>query len=197
MAGKPKGPRNTLHIKNMVCDRCIQVVEEELGKLHIPVFDIKLGEVITDGPLSKEQTNQIRAALENRGFVLLEDKAGQLIEKIKTMVITTVRRSPQKAKTNFSRQLQQEIGKDYNYLSTLFSSVENVTIERYTILQKIEYAKELLIYNELTLGEIAFQLGYSSVQHLSGQFRKTTGMSPSQFKKLREKTRKPLDKLNT
>ena len=189
--------RNTLHIKNMVCDRCIQVVEEELSKLYIPILDIKLGEVVTANPLSKEQTNQVRAVLENRGFELLEDKAGQLIEKIKTVVIDSVRNPHKKTKTNFSQQLQQEIGRDYNYLSALFSSVENVTIERYIILQKIEYAKELLIYNELTLGEIAFQLGYSSVQHLSGQFRKTTGMSPSQFKKLREKTRKPLDKLNT
>ena len=188
---------DALHIKNMVCDRCVQVVEEELGKLHIPILDIKLGEVITANPLSEEQTEQIRTALENRGFELLEDKAGLLIEKIKTAVISSVRNARNKTKANFSHQLQEEIGRDYGYLSTLFSSVENITIERYIILQRIEYAKELLIYDELTLSEIAFQLGYSSVQHLSGQFRKTTGMSPSQFKKLREKNRKSLDKLNT
>ena len=181
----------------MVCDRCIQVVGEELSKLRIPVMDIKLGEVITEHSLSREQTEQVRSVLENRGFELLEDKMGKLIEKVKTTVITLVRDSDKKTKTNFSQYLRKEIGRDYGYLSTLFSSVENITIERYIILQKIEYAKELLIYNELTLSEIAFQLGYSSVQHLSGQFRKTTGMSPSQFKKLREQTRKPLDKLNT
>ena len=197
MARKPTISRNTLHIKNMVCDRCIQVVKEELNKLHVPILDIKLGEVTTANPLSKEQTEQIRKALENRGFELLEDQAGRLIEKIKTTVITSVRDPHKRAKTNFSQYLQEEIGRDYGYLTTLFSSVENITIERYIILQKIEYAKELLIYDELTLSEIAFQLGYSSVQHLSGQFRKTTGMTPSQFKKLRKKIRKPLDKLKT
>lgn len=185
-----------LHIKNMVCGRCIRVVNEELAKLGLHVHHIELGKVeIADG-LTPEQVGKIREVLENSGFELLDDKKTKIIEQIKTLVINKVHYNNDQPDTlNFSDFLEQTIGMDYSYLSTLFSSVEGITIEKYMILQKIELVKELLVYDELSLSEIAYKMGYSSVAHLSSQFKKVTGLTPSHFKQLQEQKRKPLDEI--
>ena len=194
-----------LLIKNMVCNRCIKVVKEELEKLGLDVRSIVLGEVVVDGIFENLPIGKIKAALEDNGFELIEDKKAKLIEQIKLAILELVRNDADKfpADVKYSNLLTgkagyiiKNIGMDYHYLSSLFSSVENITIEQYIILQKIERAKELLKYGELTLSEIAFKLGYSSVQHLSNQFKKVTGLTASQFKNMTENIRKPLDKLN-
>ena len=185
----------TLYIKNMVCNRCIQVVGEELERLGVDVADIQLGEVKLAQKVSEEQLLLLREVLSHREFKLLEDNNSKLIEQIKTAAINLVHNPEVKINLNVSDYLEQRIGKDYSYLSNLFSSVENVTIEKFIILQKVEKVKELLIYNELTLSEISYELDYSSVQYLSGQFSKVTGMSPSAFKKLIIKERLPLDRV--
>ncbi len=184
-----------LFIKNMVCNRCIQVVEEDLSRAGYNVMDIKLGEVLLADEFPDEDIPAIKEMLEKRGFELLEDKSRKLIERIKNLTIEIIHQSGKPLKMNYSSFFESEIGRDYKSLSTLFSSVEGITIEHYIILQKIEKVKELLIYDELTLSEISYQLNYSSVQHLSNQFKKTSGMSPSSFKKLKKKGRKPLDQL--
>lgn len=179
----------------MVCNRCIQVAREELSQLGIEVVDIQLGEVKLAEKVNLIQLDQIRDVLMDRGFELLEDSNSKLIEHIKTAIIDLIHNPEITINQNVSHYLEQRIGKDYSYLSNLFSSVENVTIERYLILQKVEKVKELLIYDELTLSEISYKLDYSSVQYLSGQFRRVTGMSPSEFRKLTTKERLPLDKV--
>ncbi|MEQ8715112.1 MAG: AraC family transcriptional regulator [Cyclobacteriaceae bacterium] len=187
----------TLYIKNMVCNRCIQVVQEELNRLDIEVVDIQLGEVKLAQKVDSQQLDQIREVLIARGFELLEDSNSKLIEQIKTAIIDLIHNPDVASNQNVSNYLEKKIGKDYSYLSNLFSSVENITIERYHILQKVEKVKELLVYDEMTLSEISYKLNYSSVQYLSGQFRKVTGMSPSEFKKLTTKERLPLDGVAT
>ena len=184
----------TLIIKNMVCGRCIKVVKEELEKLGLSIINISLGEVIiggTDLPYDK-----IKRTLEDNGFELLENKRAKTIERIKLFVIKFINDDKMLSSgKKFSSQLAHEMNMDYNYLSSLFSSIEQITIEQFVILQKIEKAKELLKYGELTLSEIAYRLGYSSVNHLSGQFKKVTGMSASEFKNLTGSSRKPIDKI--
>ncbi|MDL1893311.1 helix-turn-helix domain-containing protein [Sphingobacteriales bacterium CHB3] len=184
----------TLHIKNMVCNRCIKVVGEELEKLGFDVRSIVLGEVVVAGPVD---LGVIRPVLEENGFELIEDQRAKTIEHIKQAVLKLVRRDAEQEpmRLKHSEYIAHEVGKDYHSLSTLFSSIENVTIEQYIILQRIERAKELLKYGELTLSEISYKLGYSSVQHLSNQFKKVTGMTPGEFKKLMANMRKPLDKV--
>lgn len=187
---------SVLHIKNMVCGRCIRVVNEELSKLGLHIRHAELGKVeIADG-LTPEQVETIRKVLQDSGFELLDDKKTKIIEQIKTLVISKVHyNSEQPDNMNFSGFLEREIGMDYSYLSTLFSSVEGITIEKYMILQKIELVKELLVYDELSLSEIAYKMGYSSVAHLSSQFKKVTGLTPSHFKQLQEQKRRPLDEI--
>lgn len=185
-----------LYVKNMVCNRCIQVVKEELSLLGIEVQDIQLGEVRLAQPISAHKLNEVREVFAKRGFEILEDSNSKLIEQIKTAIIDLVHNPEIVINQNVSDYLEELIGKDYSYLSNLFSSVENITIERYLILQKVEKIKELLVYDELTLSEISYKMNYSSVQYLSGQFRKVTGMSPSEFKKLTKKERLPLDKVS-
>ncbi len=183
-----------LHIKNMVCNRCIEAVAQELDSLSIHYSGIQLGEVILTKPVSEHLKATLSQQLEKRGFELLKDKNSQLIQKIKTLVIDSIRNAKTPT-TNYSTYLENEIGRDYSQISTIFSSVEGVTIERYIILQRLERVKELLIYDELTLSEIAHEVGYSSVHHLSNQFKKNTGMSPTQFKKLHSPNRKSLDQV--
>ncbi len=186
----------TLHIKNMVCNRCIKVVGEELEKLGIKVNLIELGNVELKKPLDKEETVKVKEVLYENGFELIDDKKSLIIEKIKTLVIELIHYQKEKAqRINYSDFISSEIGYDYSYLSNLFSSVEGTTIEKYIINQKIEKVKELLVYDEFNLNEIAFQLGYSSVQHLSSQFKKVTGLSPTHFKSIKENKRKPLDRI--
>jgi AraC family transcriptional regulator len=187
----------TLHIKNMVCNRCKIVVRQELEKLgHHPV-KVELGEVELDkATLNADELAQIDNALLSVGFERIDDKKARLVENIKNKVITTIHSdAASNRKFNWSDILADELNYDYAYLSSLFSSVEGITLEQYIIRQKIERAKELLFYDELNLSEIAMKLGYSSVAHLSSQFKKITGLTPSELKKSRTsgETRNPLD----
>lgn len=176
----------------MVCGRCVRVVKEELEKLGLTVEAIDLGEATVSGKINRDQ---IRNVLAEAGFELLEDKRAKLVEQIKNFIIWLVQH-PQESNYNYSDQIASHLEKDYHYLSQLFSSSENVTIEKFIILQKIERVKELLVYNEQSLSEMAYALGYSSVAHLSSQFKQVTGFTPSAFKKLKSHNRKPLDKLS-
>lgn len=178
----------------MVCPRCIKVVREEFEKIGLLIESIKLGEVVVAGKISEQQSNQINKLLLENGFELISDKKSRLIDKIKTEIIDIIHHNKEiPLSLNFSEYLSNEIGTDYSYLSTLFSSVEGSTIEKYIILQKIEKVKELIVYDELSLSEIAYNLDYSSPQHLSNQFKKITGLSPSHFKNIKGINRKPID----
>jgi AraC family transcriptional regulator len=187
----------TLHIKNMVCHRCIRAVNDGLVALGLHPVKVELGEVVLqEDSLSPEEQAKLEGMLNDLGFERIDDKRSRLIEKIKKFVINTVHdKEGMDRKLNWSSVLSDEMHYEYNYLSNLFSSVEGITLEQYIIRQKIERVKELLSYDQLTLSEIAHLLDYSSVQHLSNQFKKVTGFTPSEFKKLRdsEHQRKPLD----
>jgi AraC-like DNA-binding protein len=185
----------TLYIKNMVCDRCKAAVANELEKAGIDFQKVELGEVTLATTPTAEQLESFKSAIQQIGFEWMDDKKSKLIVDIKAAVIKSIREPHQKRKTNFSNHLAEKLGKDYSSLSSLFSQVEGTTIEQYLIHQKIERAKELLFYDELSLSEIADQLDYSSVAHLSNQFKKVTGLTPSHFKNLKSNLRKPLDKV--
>ena len=169
----------------MVCNRCIRVVDEELRKLGHDVLSIALGDARIARQPDAAELAKIRLVLEQNGFELIEDRGAKTIERIKHAVLKLVRRDAeeQPLTENYSRYISRELGLEYHSLSMLFSSMESVTLEHYVILQKIERVKELLKYGELTLSEISYKLGYSSVAHLSNQFKKVTGMTPSGFKK--------------
>lgn len=186
---------NTLFIKNMVCDRCIMVVQNELDKLGMDVKSIKLGEVILEKEPGGKDKEQLKEVLVSLGFELMDDKKSRTIERIKNVIIELVHHQDNDTKSNLSAVLSTELKHDYNYLSNLFSEVEGTTIEKYFIAQKIERVKELLVYDELSLSEIALRLNYSSVAYLSNQFKKVTGLTPSHFKQIKEDKRKPLDKV--
>lgn len=180
----------------MVCNRCIKVVKEELEDLGLSVEEIKLGEVRLAEAVEPDVMKTIGDKLEVNGFSLLDDKKAQIVEEIKRVVIDLVRQSEHdRPKLNYSHLIAERVGYDYTYLSSLFSLMESLTIERYTILQRIERVKELLVYGEHTLSEIAFQTGYSSVQHLSAQFKKITGLTPRHFKEIGKNKRKGLDQV--
>jgi AraC family transcriptional regulator len=179
----------------MVCNRCIMVVAQELKKLGIEGSRVTLGEVELTTEIPKNKLEQLRNNLDAVGFELLDNSKQQLIEKIKNIIVKQVHYSEEEQQHNLSDILSKVLHKDYSYLSSLFSEVENITIEKYLINQKIEKVKEFIIYDQLSLSEIAYKLGYSSVAHLSNQFKKVTGLTPSHFKKLGENKRKPLDKL--
>ncbi|TAK64430.1 MAG: helix-turn-helix domain-containing protein [Bacteroidetes bacterium] len=187
----------TLYIKNMVCPRCIKVVKEELERLGLDIRSVRLGEVEVGGALQNRMKEQVKKALERNGFELIEDPKVKIIEKVKHAVLDIVQNDESQTpnRLKHSEYIAREVGKEYHYISVLFSSVENVTIEQYLILQKVERAKELLKYGEQTLSEIAYMLGYSSVQHLSAQFKNVTGMTPSKFKAVKQSLRKPIDKV--
>lgn len=187
-----------LHIKNMVCNRCIKVVREELEKLGLKVQRIELGKVEISSTHDAENIalEKIKEVLEANGFELLEDKKVQTVERIKTLIIELIHAGKlEDLHENLSEYISRSIGRDYHYLSSLFSSIENITIEKFIIQQKVERIKELLVYDELTVSEIAYRLGYSSVAHLSNQFKQITGFTPSQFKQLKAHNRKPLDEV--
>jgi YesN/AraC family two-component response regulator len=186
---------NTLYIKNMVCPRCIKVVSDELEKLGIAIKSIILGEVETELPKNLLPLQQISEVLALNGFELIEDEKSKIIERIKNEIISAIQQYEEidLEKINFSKFLSDTINKDYNYLSSLFSKTEGITIEHYIILQKIEKAKEFIKYGQLTLSEISYKLGYSSVQHLSRQFKNITGMTASEFKTNQNNMRKPID----
>ncbi len=185
----------TLHIKNMVCNRCIMVVKSELEKLGLQPTHVSLGEATLSASLAPVEKTTVDAALRKVGFEIIDDKKSQLIEKIKTAIVELVHHHNNQLKTNLSDYLSMKVHHDYKYITTLFTEVEGVTIEKYFIAQKIERVKELLVYNQLSLSEISDQLHYSSVAHLSAQFKKVTGLTPSHFKGIRTNKRKPLDDL--
>lgn len=185
-----------LHIKNMVCDRCIMVVKQQLDEAGIAYKYVQLGEVELASEPSAETLAAFREKLATLGFEMLDDKKSKLVEKIKNTIVTLIHVNQEEDfNLKLSALLEDKLQLDYHYLSSLFSSVEGITIEKYAILQRIEKVKELLMYGEKSLGDIAFDLGYSSVQHLSQQFKKVTGLTPSHFKQLRDNKRKPLDKV--
>jgi len=187
-----------LYIKNMVCPRCIRVVRDELENIGLPVKRVELGEVEIGTDIAPDTYEEIKNILESNGFELLENKKRKIVEKIKVAVIDLLYYTEDNIEAHrltLSAYLSEKLGMDYKYLSTLFSSIENITIEKYVILQKIERVKELIKYEELTLSEIAYRLNYSSTQHLSNQFRQITGLSPTQFKKMVGNQRKSIDKL--
>jgi AraC-like DNA-binding protein len=170
------------------------VVKAELEKLDLHPVTIDLGEVvIEEKELQKEQESRLSDVLKNVGFELIDDRRSKLIERLKTFIIDTIHYKDEQPKKNFSELLSQHLRHDYSYLSNLFSQVEGITIEQYIINQKIEKVKELLLYDELSLSQIAFQLGYSSTAHLSAQFKKLLGFTPSEFKRLGRESRKSLD----
>ena len=184
-----------LYIKNMVCNRCILVVKQELERLSIEHRNVTLGEVETVSQIPQEKIKQLSINLAAQGFELLDNARQQLTEKIKNIIIQQVHYNEEQNLHNYSEILPKSLHKDYSYLSSLFSNVEGITIEKYIIHQKIERVKELIIYDELTLSEIAFKQGYSSVAHLSNQFKKVTGLTPSYFKQVGQQKRKPLDNI--
>ncbi len=189
-----------LFIKNMVCARCTQAIQNEVNKLQLPLLSINLGEVdFGEHVLTGEQLEEFRQNIEALGFELINDKKARLIENTKKQLIKLIQHDHEYLagdKIKLSEYLSEHLFKDYTHLSHLFSSVEGVTIEQYFINQKIEKTKELLVYDELTLTEISYRLGYSSVAHLSRQFKKVTGLTPSNFKLLRDPAaRTPIDKV--
>jgi YesN/AraC family two-component response regulator len=185
-----------LFIKNMVCNRCIMVVQSELEHAGYPPLKVQLGEAELKEELSADQREKLGSRMKVLGFEIIDDSRGKLIEKIKQTIIQLVHHSRENLRMNYSDYIASQLNRDYGYLSGLFSEVEGITIEKYIIQQKIEKVKELLVYNELTLSEIAYQMGYSSVAHLSGQFKKITGLTPSHFKQVKENKRKPIDLIN-
>ena len=188
-------PENTLHIKNMVCNRCIMVIKKQLEQLGLHPLSVELGIVVLPDKITDEVYQSVKEAIEPFGFELIDDKKSQIIEQIKDTIIELVHYSDSDLKVNLSDYLASKFNRDYSSLSKLFSEVTNTTIEKYLIAQKIERAKELLVYGELSLNEIADQLNYSSAAYLSAQFKSVTGLTPSYFKKIKENKRKPLDEV--
>lgn len=176
-----------LLIKNMVSLRCKMIVKSELENMRLHFTTVELGEVEITEDLSAQEQKQLKTALLKFGLELMEDKKSMLIEKIKNIIVEMIHYTDEPPEINFSDYLSKKLNYDYNYISNLFSEVKGTTIEHYIIAHKIERAKELLIYNELTLTEIAYKLHYSSVGHLSNQFKKVTGLTPSFFKKMKHK----------
>lgn len=170
-------------------------VKENLKKLGLHFIVVDLGEVEIMEDLSAAQLNQLKIALLNTGFELMDDKRAVLIERIKNTIIEMVHYSNELIKTNFSNYLSEKLNHDYTYMSNLFSEVQGTTIEQFIISHKIERIKELIIYGELNITEIAWKMNYSSVAHLSNQFKKMTGLTPSHFKQLKEKRRSPIEEI--
>jgi AraC-like DNA-binding protein len=173
-----------LHIKNMVCPRCISSVEGILKSQSISFSNVSLGEISLTEPINLLQRSKLSKELEGVGFEIIETKLNSIIEKIKLSVIAYINNLHSENKLKLSSFIIEKLPYDYSYLSDLFSSVEGITIEHYFINQRIEKVKELLVYDQLTLTEISYKTGFSSVHHLSSQFKKVTGLSPSYFKKV-------------
>ncbi|WP_273162239.1 helix-turn-helix domain-containing protein [Bacteroides fluxus] len=188
-------PENTLHIKNMVCKRCIMVVKEQLERLGLHPVSVELGIAVLPDKVTDETCLAVKAALEPLGFELMDDKKLQVVEQVKDAIIELVHYTDSSLKVNLSDYLAGKFNRDYSVLSKLFSEITHTTIEKYLIAQKIERAKELLVYGELSLNEIADKLNYSSAAYLSAQFKRITGLTPGYFKKLKENKRKPLDEV--
>ncbi len=179
----------------MVSLRCKMVVKDELDKLEINNFNIELGLVDIAEDITQKQREELRANLLRSGLELLDDKKSILIEKIKSVIIEMIHYSDELPKMNYSEYISKKLNHDYTYLSNIFSEVKGITIQQFIIIHKIEKAKELLLYDELNITEISYKLHYSSVAHLSGQFKKITGLSPSFFKQMRQKRTNNLENM--
>jgi AraC-like DNA-binding protein len=179
----------------MVSNRCKMVVKEELKRLGLHFIMVDLGEVEIMENISAEQREKVKIALLNTGLELMDDKRAILIEKIKNTIIEMIHYTDELLKINFSDYLSEKLNYDYTYLSKLFSEVQGTTIEQFIISHKIERIKELIMYDELNITEIAFKMNYSSVAHLSNQFKKVTGLSPSHFKQFKDKSRNPIEEI--
>ena len=184
-----------LYIKYMVSNRCKIAVKEELKKLGLHFMVVDLGEVEIMENITSEQRLALKEALISSGLELMDDKKAILIEKIKNVIVEMVHHSDEMIKTNFSDYLSMKLKHDYTYLANLFSEVQGTTIEQFIISHKIERIKELIIYGELNITEIAWKMNYSSVAHLSNQFKKVTGLSPTHFKHLKDKRRSPIEEI--
>lgn len=182
-----------LYIKYMVSLRCKMLVKEELEKMGLRHGEVDLGMVEVPEGLRPEQYALLKTNLLRSGLELLDDKKGILIEKIKTVITEMIHHSDEAPKTNYSDLISEKLGYDYTYLSNVFSEVKGITIQQFIIIHKIERVKELLLYGELNLTEIAYLLHYSSVAHLSNQFKKVTGLSPSFYKQLKLKRKLNLE----
>jgi len=187
-------PQTVLYIKNMVCDRCRMAVEQIFRRNDLAFDHIELGKVYLHETPTADRLSHLRHDLEQVGFELIDDQRSVLVEQIRTAVLDYVGDRALMEKWKLSAYLSDRLAKSYTLLSSAFSAARGMTIERFFILQKVERAKELLIYDELTMSEIAFRLNYSSPAHLSGQFKQVTGLSPSEFKRLGGK-RHSLDQL--
>ncbi|KOY86703.1 AraC family transcriptional regulator [bacterium 336/3] len=187
----------TVLVKNMVCNRCILAVEQTLQSLQIPFLQVKIGEIQTSTPLEDNQKHILTQELSKIGLEIIDNKQTAFIEKIKQLVILKARNEVKEEdkKKNLSVYLIDHIHQEYSYVSSQFSEIEGRTIENFFIEQRIEKAKELLVYNEYNLSQIAFELDYSSAAHLSSQFKKVTGLTPSHFKEIGSMKRKALDKI--
>lgn len=186
---------NALHIKNMVCNRCIMAVKSQLESLGLQPESVELGIAILPEKATDKVYQTVKDALEPLGFELIDDKKSQMTELIKNAIIELVHYHDNKLKVNLSDYLASRFHRDYSTLSKFFSEATNTTIEKYLIAQKIERVKELLVYGELSLNEIADKLNYSSTAYLSSQFKNVTGLTPSHFKKMKENKRKSLDEV--
>lgn len=184
-----------LYVKYMVSHRCKMFVMEELKKLGLHYISVNLGEIEIIENISAQQHEQIKTALLKSGLELMDDKKSILIEHIKKIIIDIIHNSEEQIKINFSDYLSEKLDYNYTYLANLFSESEGCTIEHFMIVHRIEKVKELIIYDELNLTEIAFKLHYSSVAHLSNQFKKITGLTPTFFKSLKNKRRANLENL--
>lgn len=186
---------NALHIKNMVCNRCIMAVKSQLESLGLQPESVELGIAILPEKVTDKVYQTVKDALEPLGSELIDDKKSQMTELIKNAIIELVHYHDNKLKVNLSDYLASRFHRDYSTLSKFFSEATNTTIEKYLIAQKIERVKELLVYGELSLNEIADKLNYSSTAYLSSQFKNVTGLTPSHFKKMKENKRKSLDEV--
>jgi len=184
-----------LYIKYMVSNRCKIAVSDALKKLKLHFIVVDLGEVDIMENINEEQRAQLKLELLDSGLELMDDKRAMLIEKIKNVIIEMVHYSEEAIKVNFSDYLSEKLNHDYTYLANLFSEVQGTTIEQFIIVHKIERIKELIIYGELNITEIAWKMNYSSVAHLSNQFKKVTGLSPSHFKQMKDKRRSPIEEI--
>ena len=182
-------------IKNMVCQRCIMAVENIFNALNLPVANVIMGEVDLERRLTAEEISRVRSELNRMGFEVIETRLHKIIADIKQVVLEYLSQPAKGQNKNLSDFITDRIPNDYSYLSDLFSSVEGKTIEQFFILQRIEKVKELLVYDQLNLTQIAYHTGFSSVHHLSAQFKKVTGLTPSHFRNIAGEKRKSLDHL--